>query len=419
MKNLNDYLSYLNQLNPAKIDLGLSRVFEVARPLALLEFSCPVITVAGTNGKGSVVRTLETIFHVSGYKTGAYTSPHISRFNERIRFNNAEISDEELIESLVFIEKNRGSTQLSFFEFTTLAAFHFYQRKQADVLIFEVGLGGRLDAVNSLDPDIAVITSIDFDHMEWLGTTREAIGFEKAAIARAQKPLVFMDRNIPDSVKQYAKKIGAELIQAGKDYFQDGHDPWAWKGRTSEWKHLPMPHLKLQNVAGALMVIELLQTRLPVSSSHIREGLKAARLEGRFEYTQQAGLVLDVAHNPASAEWLARQIKRQHPKGKKYAVFSMLKDKDIAASILPFVNLIDLWLIPVLEAPRAETPEKITEILSAHGVKKWYNFSAVSGAISWALKEYDASNDLIIVFGSFHTVEKAKQYLNGVNQNGS
>ncbi len=417
MKNLNETLAYLNQLNPTEVDLCLTRILKVTKPLSLLDFNCPVITVAGTNGKGSVVKTLETIFTLAGYKVGAYTSPHILHFNERIRFCNAEISDDELLESLRYVEKHRESVSLSFFEFTTLAAFHFYQKMQPDLIILEVGMGGRLDAVNCVDPDISVITSIDFDHMEYLGTTLEEIGFEKAGIARPQKPLVFIDEIIPKSIVRHVAEIGAELLCAGKDFYSViQSEGWSWKGVASEYLNLPMPHLKLQNVAGALMVVELLQNRLPVSIPAVYKGVAEVTLEGRFEYSNIPGLVFDVAHNPASAKWLAEQIKNRHPGGKKYAIFSMLKDKDISASIRPFIDLLDVWHISELNnVSRAETVDKISDILREEGVKTCYTFPAVSDAVSCALNEYDAKTDLIIIFGSFHTVEQAKIYLSGVN----
>jgi dihydrofolate synthase/folylpolyglutamate synthase len=228
MKTLSEWLDDINQWTHGKIDLDLSRIFDIAKKdPSLLKFHCPVITVAGTNGKGSVVKTLETIYSLSGYSVGTYTSPHILRFNERIRYQGLDIDDENLVSCFEYIEKLRGDIPLTFFEFTTLSAFYYFQKMQPDVLILEVGMGGRLDAVNAVDSDVAVVTSVDLDHMDYLGSTRELIGFEKAGIARAQKPLVFMDKTLPLSVENYANKIGADLICLGKDFF--------YKREVSTW----------------------------------------------------------------------------------------------------------------------------------------------------------------------------------------
>ncbi len=412
MATVSDWLDYLYHLHPKEIDLGLSRISDLAERLFLRKFSCPVITVAGTNGKGSVVRFLECIYLAAGYQVATYTSPHLICFNERLRMNGKEVADEALLEAFSVIEKNRGELALTFFEFTTLAALWICQKQALDLLILEVGLGGRLDAVNIVDADVAVITSIDIDHVDWLGPDRESIGREKAGILRSGKPLVCGDASPPDSIRHQVQQQGSPYFQFETDYainhFDDG---WEWCGPDRRYSRLPLTHLKLQNAATAIMVIELLQTVLPITPFAILTGLSRAQLPGRFEMIESpVRVILDVAHNPQATNYLAAQL-REHPiKGDTLSVVGMLRDKDISGSLAPLLSFIKGWYAADLSVPRGGTAAQIIHSLATQGVSCCYNFATVEDALGAAITRC-GPNDQVLVFGSFYTVSLAKQFL--------
>ncbi len=416
-QSLEDWLQTIASIHHSAIDLGLQRIQPLVDSLGLSRFDCPVIMVAGTNGKGSCVRYLESIYLHAGYRVGAYTSPHLLEFNERLRINNDNISDAELTAAFAQIQSVRGDMSLSFFEFTTLAILSILKNKALDVIILEVGLGGRLDAVNCVEPDVSIITSIDIDHVAWLGPDRESIGKEKAGIFREKKPAVCGDLNPPQSVLAAAKTMNVSLKCYQRDYFVGETDnDWHWSCATNEHHQLPIPKLALQNAATSLMALELLQDRLPVSYKSIQHGVAKAQLSGRFETVTCAGipLILDVAHNPASVSLLAETLQSKPVRGKTLAVVAMLEDKPLKESLKAMLPIIDDWCVAELEEDIVRKADAIVlmNILKELGVKSCYNLGSVSEAMASALskcsKEHD---DRVVVFGSFHTVAQAKRYL--------
>lgn len=412
---LSEWLDYIAHLHPFAIDMGLSRVSVIADQLGLTKIKCPVITVGGTNGKGSCVSFLENIYLAAKYKVGAYTSPHLLEFNERIRLDGLSIDDESLIKAFEVIEKARGNQTLTFFEFTTLAALYIFQQAPLDVLILEVGLGGRLDAVNVVDADLSVITTIDLDHMDRLGPTRDSIAREKVGIMRAGKPTVCGDPNPPDIILKTAEELNSSLFGFGKCFsYQLEQDQWHWSGPKKKYLGLPMLTLKYQNAATSLMVVELLQNRLPVKLNAIKEGLGATYLPGRFEKITISSIpcILDVGHNPQAAHWFAEQLHSES-KCRTLAVIAMLKDKVVDQTLHFLLPLVDSWYLAGLDCPRGGDSSHIVDYLSAKKVKSWYNFASVKEAFAAALKTcHDGIETRIIVFGSFHTVAAVKEAFN-------
>lgn len=406
--NLSDWLTYIENLHSKPMDLGLERLLQIPNIQTLTSFQCPVVTIGGTNGKGSNVAFLETILLRAGYRVGAYTSPHLLRYNERIRMNGQEVSDEALCLAFEKIDPMRGNTSLSFFEFTTLAALYLFQQTKLDVVLLEVGLGGRLDAVNIVDADIAIIASVALDHMQYLGDTREKIGQEKAGIMRKHCPVICGDSDIPNSIWQQAKKLNAPLYRKDSGFqYQKKGDTWSWQGQNKGFDHLPLLQLPMQNAATALMALELLVTKLPVNEATLRQGLAQACLPGRFQIIGQT--ILDVAHNPAAAELLAQQLLANPiPEGKYIAVIGMLTDKDIQQTLKPLAKLIDQWYIGNLNVPRGAKASLLAKALASQGISAYHCFNTVENAYSQALANAN-KQDRIIVFGSFHTVA-AVQY---------
>lgn len=398
MKQLEKWLEFLEQLNPFNIELGLDRVNQVANKLQLTKFNIPIVTVTGTNGKGSCVAFLEAIYLAQGYRVASYTSPHLFRFNERIRINGKEIDDINLINALEKIENNREGIHLTYFEFTTLAALQIFQETKLDVIILEVGLGGRLDAVNCVDADVAIISSIGLDHCDWLGHTREAIGYEKAGIFRAGKIAVCGDTDPPRSVLQYAKDLGTELYVVGASRIT--------------LRSIRATTLDPQNAYTALTCIHLLQNKLPTSEAAIETGLKKASLPGRFQ--KMGNIIFDVGHNPHAAAWLARQLKKDHCKGKTYAVIGMMADKDIAGTIHELQGEIDTWFWGDLPSKRAANASHLEKILQQITVKKWYNAASILEAYKSA-QAVCTNNDRVIVLGSFVAVAECLKHSFGHN----
>ncbi|MFM8574734.1 MAG: bifunctional tetrahydrofolate synthase/dihydrofolate synthase, partial [Limnohabitans sp.] len=313
MKTLQDWLDFCERLHPVAIDMGLERVREVAGRLSL-RFECPVITVAGTNGKGSTCAMLEAILLQAGYRTGVYTSPHLVHFEERCRLSGASVAPADLAEAFAAVEAVRGDVSLTYFEFSTLAILWLMSRAELDEVILEVGLGGRLDAVNIVDADCAVITSIDLDHMAILGNDRESIGREKAGIMRPGRTVVVSDPMPPQSVVAYAEALGADLWRFGRDFnFSGDKQQWAWAGRGRRYSGMAYPALRganqLVNASGVLAALEALRTRIPVTAQAVRNGLAMVELPGRFQIIPgEPVLVLDVAHNPHSVAALAENL---------------------------------------------------------------------------------------------------------------
>ncbi|MFM5843519.1 bifunctional tetrahydrofolate synthase/dihydrofolate synthase [Aeromonas sanarellii] len=399
-RSLVDWLSYLEHIHPVNIDMGLERVGAVARRMGLTELPFKVITVAGTNGKGSSCAMAASILMAAGYKVGVYSSPHLLRFAERVRVNGAELPDEEHCAAFAEVEAARGDIALTFFEFATLAGLWLFRRAAPDVLLLEVGLGGRLDATNVVESDVAMITSIALDHCDWLGDTREAVAVEKAGVYRKGKPAISGEPNPPATIASEAARLGACLRQVGRDFHGEEHEgDWDYHG-LHHWLGLPKPALPLMNAVTVLAALESLG--LPLAESAIREGLANARLAGRMQRLQSdPAVIVDVAHNPHSAAYLASQLRLLPCKGKRRAVVGMLKDKDMAGSLKELQGLVDGWYLASLHGPRAATAAQLAAALGEQGPAA--QFESVSEAYEAALAA-SSPDDMVIVFGSFYTV---------------
>ncbi len=413
-KNHNAWLEYIESKYTPGVELGLERINQVAKPIHITKFSCPVITFAGTNGKGSCIACLDAICLAANLQVGTYTSPHLLRFNERIRINGQEVEDKLLCEAFAIIDKACKDVHLTYFEFVTLAALYIFKQFQLDVLLLEVGLGGRLDAVNIVDPNIAVITTISLDHTDCLGDDREAIGREKAGIMRENIPIVCGDLNPPLSISQRAQKLHAPYYAINKQFaYAQNHAEWYWHSDQLQLEKLPIPNLPLQNAATALMAIKLLQ--LPIDIATIKAGLKAVFIPGRFQrFTKPTTTILDVAHNPESAEYLAQKLATEPCSGKTLAVVGMLHDKDIASTLKPLISQIDVWYLADLTGSRAAKAEGLGEILAKLGQKSCYTHKSVIKAYEQAVKDCTV-DDRIVVFGSFYTVSDVLKKLQGNN----
>jgi dihydrofolate synthase / folylpolyglutamate synthase len=411
---LADWLTHLESLHPKTIALGLERVAQVKQRLNLNP-DFPVIVVGGTNGKGSVCAMLEAILYAAGYKVGCYTSPHLLHYNERVRVAKQPVSDAELCASFEEIERARDETALTYFEFGTLAAMQCFIAHKVEVAILEVGLGGRLDAVNVFDSDCALVTSVDIDHVDYLGDTREKIGFEKAGIFRANKVAICADPKVPDSLRDHAQAIGADLWCIGSDFGCTPHQgQWDYKSRSGARNALPHPALRgafqLNNASAVLAVLDVLQARLPVSMAAVRRGLTEVELTGRFQFVPgKPQLILDVAHNPHAAKSLAQNFANLPPCPHTYAVFAMLKDKDMAG-VLELMNVhIDTWLVAGIDAARGATSDELAQVLADAQVRgRVIAFENVADALRFAYKAA-GENDRIAAFGSFYTVAAVMQ----------
>lgn len=406
---LADWLTHLESLHPKTIALGLDRVAAVKQRLHLNP-GFPVIVVGGTNGKGSVCAMLEAMLHAAGYRVGLYTSPHLLHYNERVRIAKQQASDAELCASFAAIEQVRGDIPLTYFEFGTLAAMQCFIAHKVDVAILEVGLGGRLDAVNVFDSDCAVVTSVDIDHTDYLGDTREKIAFEKAGIFRTGKVAVFGDPDMPQAIIEQAQKIGAQFWRLGQQFnFKNGVQQWDFQSVGGSRCSLPHPALRgafqLNNASTALAVLDAMKERLPVSMAAVRRGLLEVELTGRFQVVPgRPMLILDVAHNPHAAHSLAQTLGNMPPASTTYAVCAMLKDKDMAGVLRALNTHVDIWLIAGIDAPRGATAEELGKVLREERVGgKMMVFSTVTNALDHAYNEA-GENDRIIAFGSFYTI---------------
>ena len=397
------------------IDMGLDRVRAVKERMNL-QFSCPVIMVAGTNGKGSTCAMLESVLLHAGYRVGLYIKPHFLDFNERARINGEMASDAALVEAFDYVESARADIDLTYFEFTTLAIMHLISKAGVDVAILEVGLGGRLDAVNVIDADVSIVTSIDIDHADYLGDTREEIGFEKAGIFRAGKPAICSDPLPPQSLIQHAHDIGADLWLIGRDFnYQGDQQQWSYGGRTQRRNSLAYPALRganqLLNASAALAALEALRMQLPAGAQEVRTGLALVELPGRFQVLPgRPTTVLDVAHNPHASATLAQNLGNMGFHRYTYAVFGIMEDKDIEGVLKPMAGIIDHWCLADLPSPRsakgAALAEKVAALRPAGAKDSDFSvtqFADPAAAFANAVSRAE-ENDRIVVFGSFYTV---------------
>jgi dihydrofolate synthase/folylpolyglutamate synthase len=407
--SLKDWLGYIESIHPSTIDLTLERIKVVVERLNL-DISFSIITVGGTNGKGSTCAILESIYKEAGYKVGCYTSPHFLHFNERIKIQANPVSDDLICEAFTKIESIRKEISLTYFEYGTIAAMIIFADADLDIAILEVGLGGRLDAVNVFDSDCAIVTSIDLDHMDYLGHTREAIGFEKAGIYRANKIAICGDFDPPQSLIKYCESIHAELKMIGKDFaYEAHHDSFDFSIESSFVMNIILPKLQgdfqLANASSALMAVKIMEDQLPLTETSIQQGIASALLPGRFQEVKiNPSLILDVAHNPHAAKSLRDNLRAHSVSGKTIAVFSILRDKDILGVVAAVSLDIDAWYIAEIENERAANIDTICKAIqkvnpSAHIV----TFKNIQEAYQFASNEIER-NDRIIAFGSFYTV---------------
>ena len=414
--SLDTWLNYWSHVHVTGIDLGLERVIPVAEKLGVTKPAAKVFTVAGTNGKGSTTTTLASILKAQGYKVGLYQSPHIYRFNERVKLGGVEVDDQSLIDAFVQVDQARRDCDLSlsFFEATTLAAFVIFKQQQCDVWVLEVGLGGRLDVVNVIDPNIAVITNIGLDHTDWLGDTIEKIAFEKAGIIRPDIPVIFAgEQSLPQAIQDKANSSQATLYAINRDYFyklaSDGkHWYFASEGTTLK---LPLGSLAIENIAGAVAAV--LNSGLEISQCALEQGIENARLAGRFEVRQVDGktVIFDAGHNPHGVEFLLKQLQKFMQCNKQYtdvvAVFSMLADKDIHSVVQLLKPVVSEWKIAEMTVPRAAKLTQLQEALQGTHTQQLTN---VAEAFQIALEQVQ-SHQLILVCGSFHTLEAVWEYI--------
>lgn len=405
---LADWLARLERAHPSAIELGLERVARVRDAMGLHP-AFPLIIVGGTNGKGSCCAYLEAILRAQGYKTGLYTSPHLLRYNERVRIDGNEAPDKDIVAGLEAVEAARGDVSLTYFEQGTLAAVWQFVQAGVDVAVLEVGLGGRLDAVNVFEPAISIVTAVDMDHQSWLGDSREAIGFEKAGIFRADKTAICSDLDPPQTLVEHAARIGAKLVRAGRDFdLAQQANGWGFRCGGTALSALPMPALagehQLWNAAAALATLVQLAEVLPVSLAAIHAGLVSARLAGRFQRIPgRVEVVLDVAHNPQSARVLADNLRAYPAKGKTCAVFALLADKDAVGVIEPLKDCFDSWFIAGLSGERGQSGKALAELVAAR-VLAPVNVHDNPFSAFEAAKLQAVEGDRIVAFGSFYTV---------------
>ncbi len=414
-KTLSDWLAHCERLHAKPIDLGLERVAAVRDALGL-HFEVPVFTVAGTNGKGSTCAMLEAILMQAGFRVGVYSSPHLVHFEERLRVLGEPVPADQLLLHFERVETARQGGGLTYFEFTTLALLDHLAGLPLDAVILEVGLGGRLDAVNVIDPDCAIVTSVDLDHQAFLGNDRETIGREKAGIFRTGRPAIVSDPVPPQSVIDRAREVGAELWCFGRDFnYQGDRQQWSWAGPTRRLNALGYPALRganqLVNASGVLAALEALRAQLPVPVQAVRNGLAMVNLPGRFQIVPgQPALVLDVAHNPHAAAALAANLDQMGFFPRTHAVVGAMADKDLAGLLKPLLPLVEAWYACDLPTPRAASAEALKTCIkaaepSSTGASQAsvQCFADPPAALAAALAAADPA-DRILVFGSFYTV---------------
>ena len=404
------WLSRIERQHPSAIALGLDRVTEVWKRMGV-ELQAPVITVGGTNGKGSTCAMLERVLRCAGYRTGLYTSPHLLRYHERVRVAGVEATDEELVAGFEAVERARGEVPLTYFEHGTLGALWLFAERRCDALVLEVGLGGRLDAVNIVDADCAVLGSIAMDHMDWLGDTREAIGREKAGIFRAGRPAVVSDRNPPATVLEEAARIGARLLLIGRDFDAEPDAPQQWRFRGLDGGRTVLAHpalrgaAQLRNAAAAIAALQALRERLPVAMQDIRNGLAQVEIPARYQVLPgRPQVVLDVAHNADAAAVLASNLGASGFSPETIAVCGMLKDKDIDAVVAALAPRITRWHVATLPGPRGASSSALADAVRAVAPGALVAEHASAEAAFVAARGEAGEGDKIVVFGSFLTV---------------
>jgi dihydrofolate synthase/folylpolyglutamate synthase len=425
--HLAEWLAWQQTLHHSTIELGLDRVRAVLQRLAWHQPDYPVFVVGGTNGKGSCVALLDSLLSAGGYRVGTFTSPHLIHYNERICIAGRNVSDAALVDAFARIDSARGEISLTFFEFNTLAALLIFESAQLDAMVLEVGMGGELDAVNVVDADVAIVSSVALDHCEWLGSDVETIGRVKAGIFRRDQPALFGSRVRPQSIDDTAAKCGARLLCLGRDF--DVHarnSTWDWQGVAVSLRELPQPALsgsmQFENAATVLTALECIQARLPLAREAIETGLRNVQLAGRFQSISTSHprieWLLDVAHNPAAAitlaDNLAKHASTQLQSRRTLAICGMLGDKDIAGVIAAVQPHIDVWIVAGVEGPRALSPQALARAVSSTGAEVAHIAVDVAAACEHA-RGMVSDGDRIVVFGSFHTVGPALAWLRSAN----
>lgn len=411
---LDAWLEYIEHQHPRSIALGLERLAQVRNRLDA-GTNATVITVGGTNGKGSTCAMLEAILRAAGYRIGLYTSPHLLRYNERVRIDAQEAGDAALCDAFAKVERARGDVPLTYFEYGTLAAWQLFADAALDVIILEVGLGGRLDAVNVFEPDCAIVTGVAMDHMDYLGDTREKIGFEKAGIYRPGKPAICGDPMPPQTLVDHATAIGADLWISGRDFrFSGDKNQWQYAGRQQRRNSLAYPALRganqLLNASSVLAALEALHARLPVPMQAVRQGFMLVELPGRFQVLPgRPSYVLDVAHNPQAAAVLADNLMNMGFFSNTFAVCGMLGDKDIAGALAHLLPRVDKWFLCDLPGPRAAPAEQLAATLQTLGASAPVECFAEPAAAWQAARAQAGEGDRIVAFGSFLTVAGVMQ----------
>lgn len=418
-RTLGDWLAYLEQLHPSAIDMGLERSQQVLQRLGLGKLAPRVVTVTGTNGKGSTCAFIASLLQAQGLKVGVYSSPHLLRYNERVRIGGVDASDEQLCQAFAAIEVARGEISLTYFEMGTLAAFWLFHQSALDAVVLEVGLGGRLDAVNLVDADVALVTSIGVDHVDYLGDSRESVAFEKAGIFRQGKPALCGDLAPPQPLLDKASQLACPLFLRGRDFdlaTTDSH--WQWRGRQAdgaavELRDLPLLDLPMENAALALQAYLLMG--MAWDAGQIRQALLATRISGRLERRsllwqgKRVALLLDVGHNPHAAEYLATRLAARPPQGRRLAVFGLLADKDLAGVLAPLNGLVEDWAVAPLETSRTRPAAELAAALTNLGAAV-KSYPSVEAALEAQCAQATA-DDQILLFGSFFCVAQALEWL--------
>ena len=419
--NLQEWLDWQQTLHPQNIDFKLERIKSVYEKLNIKSIADKVIIVAGTNGKGSTVAILESILFESKYSVGTFTSPHIKRYNERIKINKEEVTSAELIESFKIIDKLRGKTTLTYFEFATLTAFYLFSKRKLDYVVLEVGLGGRLDATNIIDSNLSIITSIGIDHTEFLGTTIDSIALEKAGVMRPFSPCIYADQNPPSVLLSYAKKNGSNFLYNQNDFFTKIlKDTWVW--RSNLGKELVLPLLPLRgdfqynHASAALQALEIIEPSIIENTKLLNEGINNISLIGRYQrISSNPEIIVDVAHNADSAEKLMDNINRE-PKKNTIAVVGILKDKDVYSLVKPMVNNVDKWFCGTINSERGMNSDEIkTRMSGAISHNDIETFDSIDEACTNAMKSL-RKEDRLIVYGSFYTVSEFLDYYESISQ---
>ncbi len=418
MRTLAQWLTYQEQQHHSAVDLGLERIIRVWQGLCEKDFNCPVIVVGGTNGKGSTIHYLRTVYQQAGYMAGVYTSPHILRYNERVVIGDHEVSDEQLIDTFEVIEGARAGIPLTYFEYGTLAALWLFMCSEPDIVLLEVGMGGRLDAVNILAHDLAIVTNVSFDHMEWLGHDINSIAYEKAGIARKGKPLVYAEHDVPESIKDHCAKTGAQLVIGGRDYTltESADKTLKWTHAAEKINGIPLPEIagqhQVHNMAAAIYALYYFQNKLPVGAHDIREGLSKVRLAGRFQtIAYSPEVIADVAHNIAAIQDFAENVRQKNNAGRKIAVFAIQDTRNCRPIIRACSGIFDKWYVCSLQEGSGYSAQELCRIL--HDIFPGMEVegkASVSSALIQAIRKAD-SVDAIFVFGSFYTVSEAMREL--------